>query len=237
MSYFDISEQTGLNSESIRKYIGKCFPKLKIRGEYVSSGENMVAAVLKSFNINFKYNSLLYIDNNKIYIDFSFSINNQEYWIEYNGKQHYEFVDYFFKTQDRFEKQLERDALVRKYAKENNIILIELKYCDFTTTRKISSYLETIFPANICQCQTEISTTNENNTAIDKNILEKFEKSGYNKNLIYIFDSSDNTIVTVKEVCRKYSISETSARRWSLAKKHGLISIHNPRIERINNKI
>lgn len=123
MSYCDISEQIGLSSETIRKYIGKKFPKLKIRGEYVSSGENMVATVLKSFGINFKYNNFLYIEDNKTFIDFSFTIGSQEYWIEYNGKQHYEFVDYFFKTQERFEKQLERDNIVREYAKDNNIIL------------------------------------------------------------------------------------------------------------------
>ena len=229
MSYCDISEQIGLSSENIRKYIGKKLPKLKIRGEYVSSGENMVATVLKSFGINFKYNNLLYIENNKTFIDFSFTIGSQEYWIEYNGKQHYEFVDYFFKTQERFEKQLERDNIVREYAKNNNIILIELKYCDFTTTNKISDYLKTIFPDNICQ--TEIPTVDENNIVVDESILEKFKNSDYNKNLIYIFDSNDNTIINVKEACSKYNISETSARRWSIERKHGLISIYNPRID------
>lgn len=49
-------------------------------------------------------------------------------WIEYNGLQHYKKVDYFHKTDEGFLKQLNRDNEVRKYCKENNIILIEIPY-------------------------------------------------------------------------------------------------------------
>ena len=192
----------------------------------------MVATVLKSFGINFKYNNLLYIGDNKTFIDFSFTIGSQKYWIEYNGKQHYEFVDYFFKTQERFEKQLERDNIVREYAKNNNIILIELKYSDFTTTNKIREYLKTIFPSNLTQLEEILTTKDINTIEVDEDILENFKKSKYDTRLIYIFDSKDKTIVTVKEACKKYNISETSARRWSLEGKHGLISIYNPRINK-----
>ena len=233
MSYCDISEQIGLSSETIRKYIGKKFPKLKIGGEYVSSGENMVATVLKSFGINFKYNNLLYIEDNKAFIDFSFTIGSQEYWIEYNGKQHYKFVDYFFKTQERFEKQLKRDNMIREYAKDNNITLIELKYSDFTTTDKIREHLKTIFPSDLTQLE-EILTTKDNTIEINEDILENFKKSKYDTRLIYIFDSKDKTIITIGEACEKYNISETSAKRWSLEGKHGLISIYNPRINKAN---
>ncbi len=227
MSYQDISEQTGLSSETIRKYIGKKLPKLKIRGEYVSSGENLVANVLKSFNIKFKYNDLYYINNTKIYIDFLFIIDNQKYWVEYNGKQHYIFVEYFYKTQERFKKQLERDNLVREYAKSNGIILIELKYSDFDSTSKINEYFKTIFSSTLYQDESLI--TNKKVIEVDKDILEKFRNSDYNKQLIYIYDSNNNTIITIKEVCKKYNISETSARRWSDIGKHGLISIYKPR--------
>lgn len=227
MSYQDISEQTGLSSETIRKYIGKKFPKLKIRGEYVSSGENLVANVLKSFNIKFKYNDLYYINNTKIYIDFSFTIDNQKYWVEYNGKQHYIFVEYFYKTQERFEKQKERDNLVREYAKSNGIILIELKYSDFDSTSKINEYFKTIFPSTLSQDESLI--TNKKVIEVDKDILEKFRNSDYNKQLMYIYDSNDNTIITVREACEKYNIEQTTARRWADFGKHGLISIYNPR--------
>lgn len=226
MSYQDISEQIGLSSDSIRKYIGKKLPKLKIRGEYVSSGENLVANVLKSFNIKFKYNDLYYINNTKIYIDFSFTIDNQKYWVEYNGKQHYIFVEYFFKTQERFKKQKERDNLVREYAKNNDIILIELKYSDFDSTSKINEYFKTIFPSTLSQDESLI--TNKKVIEVDKNILEKFRNSDYNKQLMYIYDSNDNTIITVREACEKYNIEQTTARRWADFGKHGLISIHNP---------
>ena len=77
-----------------------------------------------------------------------------------------------------------------------------------------------------------MTTKNNDTVEVDKDILENFKKSKYNTGIIYIFDSRDKTIITVKEACEKYNISETSARRWSLEGKHGLISIYNPRINK-----
>lgn len=77
-----------------------------------------------------------------------------------------------------------------------------------------------------------MTTKNNNTIEVDKDILENFKKSKYDTRLIYIFDSKDKTIITVKEACKKYNISETSAKRWALERKHGLISIYNPRINK-----
>jgi len=77
-----------------------------------------------------------------------------------------------------------------------------------------------------------LTTKNNNTIEVDKDILENFKKSKYDTRLIYIFDSKDKTIITVKEACKKYNISETSAKRWALERKHGLISIYNPRINK-----
>ena len=47
---------------------------------------------------------------------------------EYQGILHYEYVEYFHKTEDKFRKLQERDKLKVKLSKENNIILITVPY-------------------------------------------------------------------------------------------------------------
>ena len=54
-------------------------------------------------------------------------MNNKIYFIEYNGIQHYEAIEYFGGI-TQFEKQKERDSYLRDYCKNNNIMLLEIKY-------------------------------------------------------------------------------------------------------------
>ena len=61
-------------------------------------------------------------------------------WIEYNGLQHYKKVYYFHKTDEGFLKQLNE---VRKYCKENNIILIEIPYT-YNTYEKVEQLLNRV---------------------------------------------------------------------------------------------
>ena len=80
--------------------------------------------------------------------------------IEYNGEQHYNLKSMIFLTDGRgirtnisekskreglkkYKKQLKRDENVRKYCKENNIILIEIPYT-YNTYEKISEVLKRI---------------------------------------------------------------------------------------------
>lgn len=60
-------------------------------------------------------------------IDFSFYLNDQLYFIEYNGRQHYAPVEYFG-GKIALNKQMQRNQEVRDYCKELNINLIELRY-------------------------------------------------------------------------------------------------------------
>ena len=48
--------------------------------------------------------------------------------VEYNGRQHYEFVPFFHKNREAFMNQKYRDELKRIYCKENNVLLIEVPY-------------------------------------------------------------------------------------------------------------
>ena len=61
-----------------------------------------------------------------MFIDFYLPEHN--IFIEYNGKQHYEYVPYFHKSKEDFERQHSRDRIVRSYCEERGIKLIEIPY-------------------------------------------------------------------------------------------------------------
>lgn len=95
-----------------------------------SSGENIIIGLLENFNIRYNFQYSLQsntFSQSKMYIDFRFILNNKEYFIEYNGKQHYEPIEYFG-GKDRYSIQKIRDEELRKYCKDNDIILIEIPY-------------------------------------------------------------------------------------------------------------
>jgi hypothetical protein len=48
--------------------------------------------------------------------------------VEYNGKQHYEYIPYFHRNKDAFTNQKYRDDMKRRMCKDENIILIEVPY-------------------------------------------------------------------------------------------------------------
>ena len=48
--------------------------------------------------------------------------------VEYNGRQHYDFVPFFHKNKETFYNQKYRDDMKRRLCKENNITLIEVPY-------------------------------------------------------------------------------------------------------------
>lgn len=108
---------------------GQGCPKCKIekfftQDIYLSKGEKEIMDWLSKNNIEYKHNNLIQIDNLNVRPDFI--INN--IYIEYNGKQHYEFSKLFHKTELGFLKQQYRDQKLREYCKENNIKLVEIRY-------------------------------------------------------------------------------------------------------------
>lgn len=84
----------------------------------------------------------LKIQNKKFIVDFKFNFNKKTYYLEYNGQQHYEPID-FFGGKKSFEKQQHRDQSLRIFCKKNNIILIEIdgrKYKDELIYNYIKKY-------------------------------------------------------------------------------------------------
>lgn len=108
-----------------------------------SSGEKLVNSILTFLNIPFTREvSILnpYNSNHNFRVDFYINYNNQNYIIEYNGLQHYKSVK-IMKGDLGLQIRQERDEHLRKYCKENNINLLEIKYNDKNIQEKIEQFL------------------------------------------------------------------------------------------------
>ena len=58
--------------------------------------------------------------------------------VEYNGRQHYDFIPFFHKNKETFYNQKYRDELKRIYCRDHGIILIEIPY---TETKYLETFL------------------------------------------------------------------------------------------------
>lgn len=105
-----------------------------------SHGEMAIKNYLIKNNIKYKRQYKIeeckYI--NPLPFDFAIFNNNELFaLIEYQGRQHYEYIDFFGKN-GGFEKQQKRDAIKKKYCVKNHIPLIEIPY----TIKDIEKFLE-----------------------------------------------------------------------------------------------
>ena len=77
--------------------------------------------------------------NNKK-LKFDFFLPNKNILIEYDGKQHYEPIEYFGGTISH-EKLIEYDKIKNQYAKLNKIKLIRISYVEYENISKILDFL------------------------------------------------------------------------------------------------
>ncbi len=103
-----------------------------------SKGEMLITNIFDSYNILYESQKCINFHDRKFYIDFC--VNNT--FIEYNGRQHYIAIDYFGGDAS-YQKQVERDILLRNYCKEHDITLIEIPYTA-DNRDKILNYLTPI---------------------------------------------------------------------------------------------
>lgn len=97
-----------------------------------SHGEEEISKYFKSKNIVVEEQKTMNNPYNKsgyMFADFYLKYKDQEYIIEFNGKQHYEYSPMFHVNgiEDFYKQQL-RDRNLRKLCKEKNIVLIEIYY-------------------------------------------------------------------------------------------------------------
>lgn len=99
-----------------------------------SKGEKIIEQIFIDNKINYKNQYSFKNLKNKRKLKFDFAIfnsgNQLKCLIEYQGKQHYEPVE-FFGGNENFHMQQELDQKKRNFCKDNNIKLIEIPYWDF----------------------------------------------------------------------------------------------------------
>ena len=91
--------------------------------------------LLKHDIINFKQDEVTLPNENprckRQYLRPDFWLPDYNLFIEYNGEQHYEDVDYFFDEDFTFEDQQIRDQTLRDYCQRHGHSLLEIPYWDF----------------------------------------------------------------------------------------------------------
>jgi hypothetical protein len=101
-----------------------------------SKGEKRISEYLDLLNIKYdqeyKFKDCKHITN----LRFDFFLPKLNVLIEYQGKQHYESVD-FMGGQKDFKLRKIRDEIKRDYCKKNNYKLIEISYLDYENIEKI----------------------------------------------------------------------------------------------------
>ena len=121
---------------------GKIFSEYICPCKYcnISNGEKAIMNFLESRLITYeyqkKYNSLFGVNNGVLSYDFYIPNNNVV--IEFQGKQHFEPIEYFG-GKEYFDIQQEHDRRKRQYAKDHNIKLLEIAYWDFDNIEEILS--------------------------------------------------------------------------------------------------
>ena len=104
-------------------------------GCLVSKGQELIAKILTENNIPFErqksFENFFYKETNKP-IKFDFFVNN-EYIIEYDGKQHFQCSESGWDNIDNFNKTKERDAIRNQWCQKNNIPLIRIPYLKYQT--------------------------------------------------------------------------------------------------------
>lgn len=133
-----------------------------------SVGETLTEEYLKLAKIEFRTDGYIIISDDR-YIYPDFILPDMNTWIEYNGEQHYFYVDFYHDGRSRtFLEQLERDIAMRKYCKDNNIRLVEIPYF-MKTAQEVSNFLDKVLLQNI-----------DPNTLVDYSKLYKLDNTGLN---------------------------------------------------------
>lgn len=117
-----------VNENHTYDYLKEMFPNLKIVKQFTIN-EDVVVEGKKI--------------QSKVIVDFYFVKDKINYFVEYNGKQHYESVRRFG-GKKAFVKRQKRDQWLREWCVSHNYVLIEIDGRQFVN-EDIKAHLESIF--------------------------------------------------------------------------------------------
>lgn len=104
-----------------------------------SHGEEMIRHILDMYHIQYVPQKMFSGLKDTKQLSYDFYLPNQKVLIEYQGRQHYEPVDYFG-GEAKFRKQQQHDKMKRNYAEHKGYQLVEVDY-HFNTIGKVTKYL------------------------------------------------------------------------------------------------
>lgn len=107
-----------------------------------SRGEMRITKFLEGLNINFEGQKRFSDCRDKNPLPFDFYLPNFNMCIEYDGRQHFEPVNFSSnpqETKDNFELTNRHDKIKTKYCKDNNIKLLRIPYTELDNIEKILS--------------------------------------------------------------------------------------------------
>lgn len=108
-----------------------------------SHGELKIIQLLKDANISFITQKRITTGQSYKFVDFCVNYNNQEYFIEYDGKQHFLENHHFGDENETLETIQRRDREKNQYCIDNNIPLIRIPYTKYDTLCLNDLLLET----------------------------------------------------------------------------------------------
>ncbi len=95
-----------------------------------SIGERKIEKFLNNHDINYVREYRFDDCKNKRTLPFDFYLPDYNICIEFDGKQHFEYIEFFDKTKEKFELRKRNDEIKNEYCKHNNIKLIRISYLD-----------------------------------------------------------------------------------------------------------
>lgn len=117
-------------------YASTSCPNCVSRSNGYSKGEAKIYKYLTAYNTKF-IQEYRFENCRSVYaLPFDFYLPENNMVIEYNGKQHYDAVEYFGGKQ-KLKQQQKHDQIKRDYCIKNNIKLIEIPYWDFDNIEQI----------------------------------------------------------------------------------------------------
>lgn len=93
---------------------------------HFSTGEQTIQYLLNKYHVSYEYPFIpgTLVDRGSLHFDFKIG---SHILLEYQGKQHYQPIDYFG-GKESFARQQKHDRMKRAWAKQNGYLLIEIRY-------------------------------------------------------------------------------------------------------------
>jgi len=108
--------------------------------EYHKTETNLVKVIERicgKRNVVTSFHPIWAISDKGVLFEFDIYIPRRNLLIEFNGRQHYEFVRFFHKTVTKFRKQQQRDQLKARLAQQHGYRLVTIKYTEPITIQYI----------------------------------------------------------------------------------------------------